>query len=67
MSIRHCHMVSKVAVPCPVLRRGVGAPASPASHPLGMFSSSMFIAGFPEYTQPMIEHLVAMKINHWDG
>uniref|UniRef100_A0A5G2QAV5 Tubulin-specific chaperone D n=1 Tax=Sus scrofa TaxID=9823 RepID=A0A5G2QAV5_PIG len=28
---------------------------------------SMFIAGFPEYTQPMIEHLVAMKINHWDG
>uniref|UniRef100_A0A452FBW0 Tubulin-specific chaperone D n=1 Tax=Capra hircus TaxID=9925 RepID=A0A452FBW0_CAPHI len=29
--------------------------------------SSMFIAGFPEYTQPMIEHLVTMKINHWDG
>uniref|UniRef100_A0A452FBY8 Tubulin-specific chaperone D n=1 Tax=Capra hircus TaxID=9925 RepID=A0A452FBY8_CAPHI len=28
---------------------------------------SMFIAGFPEYTQPMIEHLVTMKINHWDG
>ncbi|XP_072601395.1 tubulin-specific chaperone D isoform X2 [Vulpes vulpes] len=28
---------------------------------------SMFIAGFPEYTQPMIDHLVAMKINHWDG
>ncbi|XP_057570643.1 tubulin-specific chaperone D isoform X2 [Hippopotamus amphibius kiboko] len=28
---------------------------------------SMFIAGFPEYTQPMIDHLVTMKINHWDG
>ncbi|XP_070417334.1 tubulin-specific chaperone D isoform X2 [Equus przewalskii] len=28
---------------------------------------SMFIAGFPEYTRPMIDHLVAMKINHWDG
>ncbi|KAB0361116.1 hypothetical protein FD754_005272, partial [Muntiacus muntjak] len=28
---------------------------------------SMFIAGFPEYTQPMMEHLVTMKINHWDG
>uniref|UniRef100_A0A8C6FY43 Tubulin-specific chaperone D n=1 Tax=Moschus moschiferus TaxID=68415 RepID=A0A8C6FY43_MOSMO len=28
---------------------------------------SMFIASFPEYTQPMIEHLVTMKINHWDG
>ncbi|KAB0368052.1 hypothetical protein FD755_021376, partial [Muntiacus reevesi] len=28
---------------------------------------SMFIAGFSEYTQPMIEHLVTMKINHWDG
>uniref|UniRef100_A0A2I3GIF3 Tubulin-specific chaperone D n=1 Tax=Nomascus leucogenys TaxID=61853 RepID=A0A2I3GIF3_NOMLE len=28
---------------------------------------SVFIAGFPEYTQPMIEHLVTMKINHWDG
>uniref|UniRef100_A0A2K5F6I2 Tubulin-specific chaperone D n=1 Tax=Aotus nancymaae TaxID=37293 RepID=A0A2K5F6I2_AOTNA len=27
---------------------------------------SVFIAGFPEYTQPMIDHLVAMKINHWD-
>nr|XP_045746113.2 tubulin-specific chaperone D [Mirounga angustirostris] len=28
---------------------------------------STFIAGFPEYTQPMIDHLVTMKINHWDG
>nr|XP_005342030.3 tubulin-specific chaperone D [Ictidomys tridecemlineatus] len=28
---------------------------------------SVFIAGFPEYTQPMIDHLVAMKICHWDG
>ncbi|XP_072796049.1 tubulin-specific chaperone D isoform X2 [Vicugna pacos] len=27
---------------------------------------SMFIAGFPEYTQPMIDHLVTMKISHWD-
>ncbi|KAK1330682.1 hypothetical protein QTO34_008619 [Cnephaeus nilssonii] len=28
---------------------------------------SMFIAGFPEYTQPMIDHLLTMKISHWDG
>ncbi|XP_062976473.1 tubulin-specific chaperone D [Elgaria multicarinata webbii] len=28
---------------------------------------SVYIAGFPEYTQPMIDHLVNMKINHWDG
>ncbi|NXH11578.1 TBCD protein, partial [Bucco capensis] len=28
---------------------------------------SVYIAGFPEYTQPMIEHLVSMKINHWDS
>ncbi|XP_063511938.1 tubulin-specific chaperone D isoform X13 [Pongo pygmaeus] len=28
---------------------------------------SVFIAGFPEYTQPMIDHLVTLKINHWDG
>nr|XP_008102511.1 PREDICTED: tubulin-specific chaperone D [Anolis carolinensis] len=28
---------------------------------------SVYIAGFPEYTQPMIDHLVQMKINHWDG
>ncbi|XP_064126499.1 tubulin-specific chaperone D isoform X1 [Loxodonta africana] len=27
---------------------------------------SVFIAGFPEYTQPMIDHLVAVKISHWD-
>ncbi|KAK7799827.1 hypothetical protein U0070_006809 [Myodes glareolus] len=30
-------------------------------------SSSVFIAGFQEYTKPMIDHLVSMKINHWDG
>lgn len=30
------------------------------------FFSSVYIAGFPEYTQPMIDHLVNMKINHWD-
>ncbi|XP_058140952.1 tubulin-specific chaperone D isoform X2 [Dasypus novemcinctus] len=28
---------------------------------------SVLIAGFPEYTRPMIDHLVAMKISHWDG
>uniref|UniRef100_A0A8C9LU74 Tubulin-specific chaperone D n=1 Tax=Piliocolobus tephrosceles TaxID=591936 RepID=A0A8C9LU74_9PRIM len=28
---------------------------------------SVYIAGFPEYTQPMIDHLVTMKISHWDG
>uniref|UniRef100_A0A674AJ70 Tubulin-specific chaperone D n=1 Tax=Salmo trutta TaxID=8032 RepID=A0A674AJ70_SALTR len=28
---------------------------------------SVYIASFPEYTRPMIDHLVAMKINHWDG
>ncbi|NXB05915.1 TBCD protein, partial [Cnemophilus loriae] len=28
---------------------------------------SVYIAGFPEYTQPMIDHLVDMKINHWDS
>ncbi|KFO76294.1 Tubulin-specific chaperone D, partial [Cuculus canorus] len=28
---------------------------------------SVYIAGFPEYTQPMIDHLVNVKINHWDG
>uniref|UniRef100_A0A8C9TIV3 Tubulin-specific chaperone D n=1 Tax=Scleropages formosus TaxID=113540 RepID=A0A8C9TIV3_SCLFO len=27
---------------------------------------SVYIASFPEYTKPMIDHLVAMKINHWD-
>ncbi|CAN9505641.1 unnamed protein product [Ophioblennius macclurei] len=28
---------------------------------------SVYVAGFPEYTKAMIDHLVAMKINHWDG
>lgn len=28
---------------------------------------SVYIAGFEEYTKPLIDHLVAMKINHWDG
>ncbi|NWR76449.1 TBCD protein, partial [Centropus unirufus] len=28
---------------------------------------SVYIAGFPEYTQPMIDHLVNLKINHWDS
>ncbi|XP_048222175.1 tubulin-specific chaperone D [Perognathus longimembris pacificus] len=28
---------------------------------------SVFIAGFPEYTQSLIDHLVTMKVNHWDG
>ncbi|XP_041076570.1 tubulin-specific chaperone D-like [Polyodon spathula] len=28
---------------------------------------SVYIASFPEYTKPMIDHLVNMKINHWDG
>ncbi|XP_055971238.1 tubulin-specific chaperone D [Sorex fumeus] len=28
---------------------------------------SVFIAGFPEYTQPIIDHLVTRKISHWDG
>lgn len=27
---------------------------------------SVFVAGFPEYTTSMIDHLVEMKINHWD-
>ncbi|XP_076000316.1 tubulin-specific chaperone D [Genypterus blacodes] len=26
---------------------------------------SVFVASFPEYTKDMIDHLVAMKINHW--
>ncbi|XP_064378527.1 tubulin-specific chaperone D [Dromaius novaehollandiae] len=30
-------------------------------------TTSVYIAGFPEYTQPMIDHLVNMKINHWDS
>uniref|UniRef100_A0A4X2L7G7 Tubulin-specific chaperone D n=1 Tax=Vombatus ursinus TaxID=29139 RepID=A0A4X2L7G7_VOMUR len=28
---------------------------------------SVNIAGFAEYTQSMIDHLIDMKINHWDG
>uniref|UniRef100_A0A672ZPH9 Tubulin-specific chaperone D n=2 Tax=Sphaeramia orbicularis TaxID=375764 RepID=A0A672ZPH9_9TELE len=28
---------------------------------------SVYIASFPEYTKAMIDHLVEMKINHWDG
>lgn len=28
---------------------------------------SVYITGFEEYTKPLIDHLVAMKINHWDG
>ncbi|NXT30244.1 TBCD protein, partial [Syrrhaptes paradoxus] len=27
---------------------------------------SVYIAGFPEYTQSMIDHLINMKIMHWD-
>ncbi|XP_063817074.1 tubulin-specific chaperone D [Pseudophryne corroboree] len=27
---------------------------------------SVFVASFPEYTTSMIDHLVEMKINHWD-
>ncbi|XP_046893536.1 tubulin-specific chaperone D [Hypomesus transpacificus] len=30
-------------------------------------SISVYIASFPEYTRPMIQHLVAININHWDG
>uniref|UniRef100_A0A7N6AQK4 Tubulin-specific chaperone D n=1 Tax=Anabas testudineus TaxID=64144 RepID=A0A7N6AQK4_ANATE len=28
---------------------------------------SVYIASFPEYTKAIIDHLVVMKINHWDG
>ncbi|KAK3511434.1 hypothetical protein QTP70_008480 [Hemibagrus guttatus] len=28
---------------------------------------SVYVAGFEEYTVPMIDHLLARKINHWDG
>lgn len=28
---------------------------------------SVYIAGYEEYTKPLIDHLVAMKVNHWDG
>uniref|UniRef100_A0A7N6A4E8 Tubulin-specific chaperone D n=1 Tax=Anabas testudineus TaxID=64144 RepID=A0A7N6A4E8_ANATE len=27
----------------------------------------VYIASFPEYTKAIIDHLVVMKINHWDG
>ncbi|XP_077110688.1 tubulin-specific chaperone D [Ranitomeya variabilis] len=27
---------------------------------------SVFVAGFPQYTTSMIDHLVELKINHWD-
>ncbi|XP_041634240.1 tubulin-specific chaperone D [Cheilinus undulatus] len=27
---------------------------------------SVYIASFPEYTKAMIDHLITMKINHWD-
>ncbi|XP_077590040.1 tubulin-specific chaperone D isoform X2 [Stigmatopora nigra] len=29
--------------------------------------ASLYIASFPEYTKAMIDHLVAMKVNHWDS
>ncbi|KAM3846755.1 tubulin-specific chaperone D isoform 1-T1 [Vipera latastei] len=28
---------------------------------------SIYVARFPEYTQPMIDHLINMKINQWDS
>ncbi|XP_047427663.1 tubulin-specific chaperone D isoform X2 [Mugil cephalus] len=28
---------------------------------------SVYVAGFPEYTKSLIDHLITMKINHWDG
>ncbi|KAF4073649.1 hypothetical protein AMELA_G00245720 [Ameiurus melas] len=28
---------------------------------------SVYVAGFEEYTKPMIDHLVTRKINHWNG
>ncbi|CAH2292057.1 tubulin-specific chaperone D [Pelobates cultripes] len=28
---------------------------------------SVYVAGFPEYSKSMIDHLVEMKINHWDS
>uniref|UniRef100_A0A3Q3G3V6 Tubulin-specific chaperone D n=1 Tax=Labrus bergylta TaxID=56723 RepID=A0A3Q3G3V6_9LABR len=30
-------------------------------------SISVYVASFPEYTKAMIDHLIAMKINHWDS
>jgi hypothetical protein len=26
----------------------------------------VFIAGFPEYTRPLVDHLVDRKVGHWD-
>lgn len=31
-----------------------------------LFLFSVFIAGFPEYTQGVIDHLADVKIAHWD-
>ncbi|KAK7939149.1 hypothetical protein WMY93_002475 [Mugilogobius chulae] len=28
---------------------------------------SVFVASFPEYTKSLIDHLIEMKINHWDS
>uniref|UniRef100_UPI0037E9BBBB tubulin-specific chaperone D n=1 Tax=Semicossyphus pulcher TaxID=241346 RepID=UPI0037E9BBBB len=28
---------------------------------------SVYVASFPEYTKAMIDHLITMKINHWDA
>ena len=28
--------------------------------------SSCFVAKYPEYTQSLIDHLVTLKISHWD-
>lgn len=28
---------------------------------------SVYVASYPEYTKAMIDHLIAMKINHWDS
>ncbi|XP_064170432.1 tubulin-specific chaperone D [Anguilla rostrata] len=30
-------------------------------------SISVYIASFPEYTRPLIDHLVSRKVNHWHG
>jgi hypothetical protein len=27
---------------------------------------SVFIANYPEYTRPLVEHLVTRKVGHWD-
>ena len=28
---------------------------------------SVYVAQFPEYTRPLIDHLVHQKLGHWDG